>query len=417
MQNFTHRNGELFAEDVSIASLAEAYGTPLYVYSRGHLLAQYQALARAMAPAAPLICFAVKSNTSGAVIAAMARAGAGADVVSGGELFRARKAGIPADRIVFAGVGKTVPEIDSALFEGIRFFTVESEPELERISERAVRTGHPGRIALRVNPDVDPKTHKYTSTGKKENKFGVDLERAERAFDLAAGLPGLEIAGLHMHLGSPIADVAPYAEALDKVAPLCRRLAARYSTFRTLDLGGGLGIPYRPEDPEFDLERFASTLLPRLRELGLQTVMEPGRFITGNAGILVARVQYVKQGSEKQFLIVDAGMNDLLRPPLYQAWHTVLPVRATAGTVFGDLVGPVCESGDFLAANRELPAVKAGDLVAVMSAGAYGFAMASTYNSRGRPAEVLVDGPRHALIRQRESLEDLVRGETIPPWA
>lgn len=417
MQTFTQRNGELFAEDVSIASLAETYGTPLYVYSRSHLLAQYQALVRAMAPAAPLICFAVKSNTSGAVIAAMARAGAGADVVSGGELFRARRAGVPADRIVFAGVGKTVAEIDSALFEGIRFFTVESEPELERISERAVRTGHTGRIALRVNPDVDPKTHKYTSTGKKENKFGVDLERAERAFELAAGLPGLEIAGLHMHLGSPIADVAPYAEALDKVAPLCRRLAARYPTFRTLDFGGGLGIPYRPDDPVFDLDRFAATLLPRLKELGLQTVMEPGRFITGNAGILVARVQYVKQGGDKQFIIVDAGMNDLLRPPLYQAWHTVRAVRDTDGTVFGDLVGPVCESGDFLAANRDLPSVKAGDLVAVMSAGAYGFAMASTYNSRGRPAEVLVDGPRHALVRQRESLEDLVRGESIPPWA
>jgi diaminopimelate decarboxylase len=416
MQAFHETHGELFAEDVSITTLAETYGTPLYVYSRGHLLSQFQALTRALEPVSPLICFAVKSNTSGAVIATLARAGAGADVVSGGELYRARKAGVPADRIVFAGVGKTIPEIDAALEEGIRFFTVESEPELHRISERAVRVGLSGRIALRVNPDVDPKTHKYTSTGKKENKFGIDLERAERAVDLAARLPGLEMVGLHMHLGSPIADVTPYAEALDKITPLCRQIAARFPSFQTLDLGGGLGIPYRPEDTEFDLDLFASTLLPRLRELGLRVVMEPGRFLSGNAGILVARVQYVKENADKQFIIVDAGMNDLLRPPLYQAWHTIRAVRPVAGTVFGDLVGPVCESGDFLAVNRDLPAVAQGDLVAVMSAGAYGFAMASTYNSRGRPAEILVDGSRHALIRERETREDLIRGERIPRW-
>ena len=416
MQAFTERQGELFAEEVSVTSLAETYGTPLYVYSRGHLLSQYQALATAMAPVSPTICFAVKSNTCGALISTLANAGAGADVVSGGELLRARRAGVPSNRIVFAGVGKTVAEIQTALQEGIRFFTVESESELRRISDSATRAGRMGRIALRVNPDVDPKTHKYTSTGKKENKFGIDLERLENVLDLAASLPSLEIAGLHMHLGSPIADVKPYAEALDKVTPLCRRLAARFPTFQTLDLGGGLGIPYRPDDREFDLNLFAETLIPRLKKLGLRVVLEPGRFLTGNAGILVARVQYVKENSEKKFIIVDAGMNDLLRPPLYQAWHTIRSVRTVSGTVFGDLVGPVCESSDFLATNRELPAVVQGDLIAVMSAGAYGFSMASTYNSRGRPAEILVDGARSAIVRARETFEDLVRGEQTPDW-
>lgn len=406
----------MHAESVPVRELAERYGTPLYVYSLGHVRAQYGKLKRALASVSPTLCYAVKANTCGAIIAELARAGAGADVVSGGELFRARRAGVPAGRIVFAGVGKTAGEIEAGLREGIRFFTVESEAELERISECATRLGRAGRVALRVNPDVDPKTHVYTSTGKKENKFGVDLERARRAVERALGLPGLEIVGLHMHLGSPIAEVKPYAEALRKAAPLCEELAARIPTFRTLDLGGGIGIPYRPGEAEFDLDGFAATLVPELTRLGLEVVLEPGRFLTGNAGILVARVQYLKKNGGKAFVIVDAGMNDLLRPPLYQAWHTIRPVRAVTGTVFGDLVGPVCESGDFFAENRELPAVVAGDLVAVLSAGAYGFTMASTYNSRPRPAEVVVDGVRHALAREREGYEDLMRGERDPAW-
>ncbi|MDZ4199287.1 MAG: diaminopimelate decarboxylase [Kiritimatiellia bacterium] len=416
MNVFIERDGELHAEGIPVSALAEEYGTPLYIYSRGHLLSQYRALAQALAPLSPTLCFAIKSNSCGAVIATLGQAGAGADVVSGGELFRARRAGIPADRIVFAGVGKTIDEIDSALQAGIRFFTVESEAELKRISDRATHTACVGRVALRVNPDVDPQTHKYTSTGKKENKFGVDLERAERAMDWAASLPSIEISGLHMHLGSPIADVAPFAEALEKVAPLCRKLAARFPSFQTLDIGGGLGIPYRPGEAEFNLDRFASVLIPPLKALGLRIVLEPGRFLTGNAGILVKQIQYVKKSGSKVFLIGDAGMNDLIRPPLYQAWHTIQAVRPTSQTVQGDLVGPICESGDFLAQDRELPDAQPGDYLAVMSAGAYGMAMASNYNSRGRAAEVLIDGTRHTLVRERETMEDLVRGERIPDW-
>ncbi len=414
MNAFDYRDGQLFAEDVPVAELAACYGTPLYVYSRAHLRRQYRALAEALHEISPMICYAVKANTCGAVIRALAAEGAGADVVSGGELFRARRAGVPAGRIVFAGVGKTVAEIEQALREEILYFTVESEPELERISSVAARLGRTGRVAIRVNPDVDPKTHKFTSTGKKENKFGVDLERAEAAADFAARLPGVGLVGLHMHLGSPIMSVDPYAEALDKVTPLCARLRARHPGFRYLDLGGGLGIRYHPDQPDFDLAHFARAVIPRLKAIGLSVGLEPGRFLVGNAGILVAEVQYVKDNPFKQFVICDAGMNDLIRPPLYDAYHEIRAVREAAGTVFGDLVGPVCESGDFLAHDRELPAVAAGDLVAVMSAGAYGFAMASNYNSRGRAAEVLVDGGRHVLARERETFDDLVRGESMP---
>ncbi len=411
---FTYRDGELYAEDVRVAELAERYGTPLYVYSRGHLLEQYRALAGAFAPLRPLVHYAVKANSNAAVIAALASAGAGADVVSGGELFRARRAGVPADRIVFAGVGKTAGEIDYALREGILFFTVESEPELERIAERAAALGAEARVAVRVNPDVDPRTHRYTSTGKRENKFGVDLERAERACGLAASLPGLAIAGLHMHLGSPIMTVGPYVEALDKVAPLCARLRGRHATFRHLDLGGGFGIRYRPDQAPFDLGALSREVVPRLESLGLSVGIEPGRYLAGNAGVLVGRVQYVKDSPFKKFIVADIGMNDLIRPALYEAYHEVCAVRASARTEKADLVGPVCESGDFIAKDRELPALEAGDLVAVLGAGAYASAMGSTYNSRPRPAEVLVAGARHAIVRERETPEDLVRGERLP---
>ncbi len=416
MDFFAYRNGHLHAEDVAVGELAERYGTPLYVYSRAHLQAQFRALKAAMAPVRPLICYAVKSNTNAAVIATLAAEGAGADVVSGGELRRARRAGVPADRIVFAGVGKTESEIELALREGILYFTVESEPELERISACARKLGVTGRIAIRVNPDVDPKTHKYTSTGKKENKFGVDLARARAAYELAARLPNLEITSLHMHLGSPIMTCDPYAEALAKVAPLCEELKTRFPTFRHIDIGGGLGIPYRPQDHDFDLKAFASAVLPPLQKLGLTVSMEPGRYLTGNAGILVTRVEYVKDSPFKKFIVIDAAMNDLIRPALYEAYHAIQAVRETKETVHGDVVGPVCESGDFLAQNRELPAARAGDLLAVMSAGSYGFAMSSTYNSRPRAAEVMVSGTRHELVRERETFEDLVKGERVPEW-
>ncbi len=416
MNEFHYQNGALHAEDLPVSELAAQHGTPLYVYSRGHLQSQYRELKEAMRELDPLICYAVKSNSNAAVMNVFAREGAGADVVSAGEIHRAMLAGIPASRMVFAGVGKTEDEIEYALRESILSFTVESEQELERISAVGRALGMTGRVDIRVNPDVDPKTHKYTSTGKKENKFGVDLERALRAYELAADLPNVEIAGMHMHIGSPIMSIGPYQEALEKVVPICRELQERYSTFQHLDIGGGLGIPYRPEDEPFDLQAYAQTMVNGLKDLGLKILLEPGRFLTGNAGILVTEVQYVKENPFKKFVIIDAAMNDLIRPALYQAYHHVVPVQETEQTLFGDLVGPVCESGDFLAQNRELPAVEPGGLLAVQGAGAYAFAMASNYNSRGRPAEVMVSGNRAELVRERETWSDLVRGETQPDW-
>jgi len=416
MNSFTYKNGQLFAEGVAVGGLAKKFGTPLYVYSRGHLISQYHAIRRAMAAVKPLICYAVKANTSAAIINTLAKEGAGADVVSGGELWRARRAGVAANKIVFAGVGKTEAEIGQALREGILYFTVESEQEIERISAVARRTGTVGRIAMRVNPDVDAKTHKYTSTGKKENKFGVDLERAFAAYELAARLPNLEITSLHMHLGSPIMTIDPYREALLKVKPLCLELKRRFPTFRHIDIGGGLGIPYKPDDRAFDLKGFAASVVPLLKDLGLTVSMEPGRYIVGNAGILVTRIDYVKENPLKKFLVMDAAMNDLIRPALYGSYHGIKPVRKARRTTFGDLVGPVCESGDFFAQERELPAVKQGDLLAVMSAGAYAMSMASNYNTRNRAAEVMVSGNKARLIRRRETVEEQVAGEVMPKW-
>lgn len=411
MNAFTYRDGILHAEDVPLPQLAERYGTPLYVYSRGHLLAQLQALREAFAAVDPLICFSVKTNSNRAVIKTFADAGAGADVVSGGELFRARRAGVPADKIVFAGVGKTTAEIEFALQEGIRFFTVESEPELARISDVARRLGVTGRVALRVNPDVDPQTHKYISTGKKENKFGLDLARAGQAAETAARLPHLELVGLHMHIGSQILTSHPFLEAVQKVAPLCADLRRAHPAFRCLDIGGGLGIQYKPEQHPLLPAALARELVPLLQPLGLQVVMEPGRFLTGNAGVLVTQVQYVKDSPFKKFVIVDAAMNDLIRPSLYQAHHEICAVRETSERMPGDVVGPICESGDFLAQDRMLPLAQQGDWLAVLSAGAYGFSMSSNYNSRPRAAEVMIAGGQHTLIRQRETWADLVRHE------
>lgn len=415
MNPFVYVRGQLMAEGVPVRALAQRFGTPLYVYSRTHLVEQFQALAAALEAARPLICFSVKVNTNAAVIRTFADLGAGADVVSGGELYRARAAGVPASRIVFAGVGKTREEIQYALREGILFFTVESEPELERIAACARALKQRARVALRVNPDVDPETHQFISTGKKENKFGMDLRRAERAYERALRERWLEVVGLHMHIGSQILSPAPYVRALERVRDLCLRMQERCSTFRYLDMGGGMGIPYRPDQHPFDLGRFSRALIPLLNELGLQLVLEPGRFLVGNGGILVTEVQYVKEGPDKKFVIVDAGMNDLIRPPLYQAHHEILPVKAADGQIRADVVGPICESSDFLALDREMTSVKPGDLLAVMSAGAYGFSMASNYNSRGRAAEVMVWKDRYALIRRRETYEDLIRSEVFPP--
>ena len=413
---FTYINGQLHAEDVPLSQLAETYGTPLYVYSRSYMQSQYRALTEAFAEIDPLIHYAVKSNSNAAVISTFAELGSGADIVSGGELFRALRAGVPANKIAFAGVGKTAAEIEYALNEQILYFTVESEAELERISDCAVRTGQTGRIAIRVNPDVDPKTHKYTSTGKKENKFGVDLERAEKAYERASALPGIEIAGLHMHIGSPVMSTAPYVEALDKVAPVCELLKSRFESFRHIDIGGGLGINYSADQQAPLPSELAAAVLPHLKALDLTVGMEPGRFLTGNAGVLLTQVEFLKENPFKTFVIVDAAMNDLIRPCLYEGYHEIKSVTETSETVFGDVVGPICESGDFFAMNRALPAVQAGELLTVMSAGAYGFVMASNYNSRGLAAEVMVSGDRHECVQTRQEIEELIQRERIPEW-
>ena len=414
MDAFTYRDGTLYAEGVAVEALANEHGTPLYVYSRAHLLAQYRGLASAMQAVKPLICYSVKANSNGAVIRALLDEGAGVDVVSGGELFRAIHAGVEPGKAVFAGVGKTSEDIEYALNQQILFFTVESEPEARRIAECAARLNVTARIAFRINPDVDPLTHRYISTGKKENKFGLDIARALKAYEMAAQLPNIEITGLHTHIGSQILSAAPFEEAFVKIRDLCRDLKQRYPSFRYLDIGGGIGIQYAPDQAPLDPRTYADAVLPILQELGLDVVMEPGRYLVGNAGLLICRVQYVKDGPEKTFVVVDAGMNDLIRPSLYDAHHEIMPLREGTETVHGDLVGPVCESGDFFAQDRELPAVEAGACLAIRSAGAYGFSMASTYNSRPRPAEVLVDGARAFLVRQRDTWADLVKGESQP---
>jgi len=409
---FVYRRGLLHAENVRLDALAERYGTPLYIYSATHLRSQFRALSNAMAAVSPLICYSMKANSCGAVLRTLLREGAGVDVVSGGELFRALRAGADPAKIVFAGVGKTVAEIEFALRSRILFFTVESEPEAERISACARRLRTTARIAIRVNPDVDPGTHRHITTGRAETKFGIDLLRAERACQMVMRLPHTELVGLHIHIGSQILDARPFGEAIDRISPLCAGLRRECGTFRYLDAGGGIGIPYKPSQKELSPREFAAEVAPRAAALGLNLVMEPGRFLVGNAGVLVCRVQYVKQSGRKRFVIVDAGMNDLIRPVLYDAYHQVVPVRRIRVSMKADVVGPICESGDFLARDRMVPSVHSGDLLAVLSAGAYGFAMSSSYNSRPRPAEVLVDGTRVTLARRRETWQDLMDKET-----
>jgi len=364
-----------------------------------------------MAGAKPMICYSMKANSNAAILRTFLDEGAGLDIVSGGELYRALQAGADPARIVFAGVGKTREEIEYALKTGILFFTVESEPEAARISACARKLRLIGRIAFRVNPDVDPGTHRHITTGTKESKFGLDVQRIARACAQAALLPNVEIVGVHMHIGSQILSPYPFAAALRKLEVLCRELKARYPTFRYVDIGGGIGIRYRPDHEPLLPAVFARSVLPVLRRLGLQVVMEPGRVLVGNAGALICRVQYVKKNAVKTFVVVDAGMNDLIRPLLYEAHHEILAVAPRRGSLRGDVVGPICESGDYLAQDRRLPAVREGDLLAVMSAGAYGFVMASNYNSRPRAAEVMVSGRRARVTRKRETWRDLIRHE------
>ena len=416
MDAFTYRRGQLFAEGVAVAELAKKYGTPLFIYSRSHIQEQYRSLVGALHELDPLVCYSVKVNTSAAIINTLAKEGSGADVVSGGELYRALKAGIPSERIAFAGVGKKEDEIEYALKSNILFFTVESEQELERISAVAKRLKKIARVALRVNPDVDPKTHKYISTGKKENKFGMDIGRALYNYALAAKLPNIEIAGLHMHIGSQILSAAPFAEAAKKVASVVTELKILYPTFRYLDIGGGLGIRYKPEHAPLLPATFAKAVVPILKPLGVKIVMEPGRNIVGNAGILVVEVQYVKQGPSKKFIIIDGAMNVLIRPALYEAHHEVIAVKQTKTTTMGDVVGPICESADFFALDRKLPDVKQGDLLAVLSAGAYSMSMSSNYNTRNRCAEIMVSGKRAEVVRKRETVTEQIANERVPKW-
>jgi len=418
MNGFQYRKGQLHCEGVALRRLAEEFGTPLYVYSQGHVVGQYESLDRAFSRLDRLICCSVKANGSLALVRALTQAGAGFDIVSGGELYRVVQAGGDPTKCVFAGVGKTRDEIEYALKLGIYSFNVESEPELGRIAEIARRMGRRAPIAIRVNPGVDPETHRYISTGKHGSKFGISIQQSLDVYRKAARLDGIEIRGVQMHIGSQITKLAPFVLAIKKITPLVEQIREiAPDTLQFFDVGGGLGIRYRNEQPPTATE-FARAVTPHLRRLGLKILFEPGRFIVGNGGVLVSRVLYVKQTPVKRFLIVDAAMNDLIRPALYESYHDIVPVAAHSGrrNVTVDVVGPVCESGDFLAQGRRMAAVEEGELVAVMSAGAYGMAMASNYNARPRPAEVLVRGRRYELVRRRESIKDLVSGETVPQW-
>lgn len=420
MHHFAYKNGTLHAEDVDLTRIAAEVGTPFYCYSTATIERHYEVLSQAFSGQDHLICFAVKANSNQAVLATLARLGAGMDVVSEGELRRARTAGVPANRIIFAGVGKTREEMSYALNEGILGFNVESMPELEQLNEVAQSLGKKAAIAIRVNPDVDAKTHAKISTGKSENKFGVPFLDAPALYERARSMPGITISGLHMHIGSQITELGPFRDAFTLMRQMVLDLKARGITLKHLDIGGGLGVPYRADSewpPHPD--EYAGVVRDTLGDLGLKVVMEPGRMIVGNAGILVTRVIFVKQGQGRRFTITDAAMNDLIRPTLYEAHHDVWPVaepRDVHDLFVQDLVGPVCETGDYLALDRPLPAFKPGDLLAVMTAGAYGAVMSSTYNTRLLVPEVMVHGEKFALVRPRPTYEDLIGLDRLPPW-
>src|SRR5947207_8503169 len=414
MDHFTYKNAELHCESVPLRAVADAVGTPAYIYSRAALLESYGAYDRAFAAVPHVICYAVKANANLGVLATLARAGAGADIVSGGELFRALRAGVPPKKIIFSGLGKTRDEMRDALKADILMLNVESVSELRALDEVAREMGVRAPVGLRVNPDVDPQTHPYISTGLKTSKFGIPFAQALEAYADAASLKGVEVVGADIHIGSQLTKASPFADAVARIASLVKTLRERSIEIRTVDVGGGLGIRYRAEAPPTHRE-YATVLLPALRELGVRVLLEPGRSIVGNAGVLVTRVLYRKDTGQKQFVIIDAAMNDLIRPPLYDAYHEIRPVneaRLGGPVETVDVVGPVCESGDFVAKDRELAQAQEGDLLAIMSAGAYGFAMSSNYNTRPRAVEVLVDGDSYTIVRRRETYEDLVAGET-----
>jgi len=431
MDYFSYVGGELRVEDVSVQEIAEKHGTPVYIYSGRTILEHFRKLRDAFAGAgggaqAPLICYSVKANSNLSILKLMKDEGSGFDVVSGGELFRALKVGADPKKCVFAGVGKNDEEITYALEQGILLFNVESEEELANIDRIAGKLGKKAPVALRVNPDVDPQTHTYISTGKKETKFGVDLTRALRILQAAQQLKNITLNGLHVHIGSQITKVDPYVETMQRIAAFLPEVAKLGAKIEFLDIGGGFGIWYKDKLAR-PAKEIAASILPLLQKMGCRILLEPGRFIVGNAGILVTRVLYVKESGDKKFVICDAGMNDLIRPTLYSAYHRIWPVKTDPGysgeapdeeawsgsSAVTDIVGPICESGDFFAKDRKLPALKRGDLVCVFSAGAYGFAMASNYNSHPKPCEVMVAGKKAEVVTARESMEDLLRNERI----
>jgi diaminopimelate decarboxylase len=432
MHSFRYVQNRLQCESADLESLAQKHGTPLYVYSKETITSHYTRLDAALAPVDHLICYAVKANSNLAVLHTLAELGGGFDIVSGGELFRVLKAGGQAAKCTFAGVGKTRAEIEYALREGIYSFNAESESELRHLNQIAGELGKKAPVALRVNPNVDAGTHAKITTGKKENKFGVEFERVAEAYAaVSRDCPHLEIRGVQMHIGSQLTSIDPFVKAVQKVIPLVEELKQRHH-LQFFSIGGGIGIVYREsldsgnsswwgEQTETDrpltIATYANALVPLLAPLKLRILLEPGRFMVGNAGALLTKVLHLKHGGAKKFVIVDAGMNDLIRPTLYEGWHQIAPLKkpASNATEKVDVVGPICETGDFLAQDRELPPVQEGDTLAVLSAGAYGFTMASNYNTRPMPAEILVDGAKAHVVRKRQTLDDLIKGESIPP--
>jgi diaminopimelate decarboxylase len=443
VHSFRYRDGHLHCEDVDLAHVAEKFGTPLYVYSAGTIVDHYRRLDTALAPLDHLICYAGKANSNRAILKLLAEAGAGFDIVSGGELYRVLAAGGDPAKCTFAGVGKSREEIEYALEQRVYSFNVESEAELEFIDRIAGAKNLRAPIALRANPNIDPHTHEYISTGSHENKFGIALAQIAAVYERAAKMRNIDIVGVQMHIGSQITQAEPFANAIEKVAPLVRQLKSQFE-IKFFSIGGGLGIVYESsfasgsldwwkEDHEtsakhqLSIQQYVDVILPPLRDLKLRILLEPGRLLVGNAGVLLMRVRYIKRTGQKKFAIVDAGMNDLIRPALYHSYHEIVPVEeppcrasvsdaANIGTEKIDIVGPVCESGDFFALDREMPEVREGDLLAIMSAGAYGFVMASNYNSRPLPAEAIVRRDKFALIRKRQPIEDLVRDEIDAQW-
>ena len=414
--SWNYRDGVLCCEEVPLDLIAEKVGTPVYIYSYQHLIDRFRETKRGWGRRKPLVCFSLKSNSSLGVASALIAEGAGVDVVSGGELFRAIQAGASPDSIVYAGVGKTAREISEALRIGILFFTVESVPELHLINRIAMEMGKIAPVALRVTPDVDPQTHKYITTGKAENKFGLDPEAALDFYRLCRDLPGINPVGIQMHIGSQILLTGPYREGAERLVDMIRILKKEGIHLKYLDIGGGMGVSYKGEVPPA-IRDYAEVLEPLLKELRIKIILEPGRFITANAGVLLTKVLYLKTKAKKNFIIIDSAMNDLIRPALYQAYHQIVPVvPRDKREIKADVVGPICETGDLLGASRLIPEPSAGDLMAILSAGAYGYVMSSNYNSRPRPAEVMVKGDGYWVIRKRETYKDLIRGEKLPDF-